>query len=356
MNFKETLFLTGFPGFIAGKLVARLVNPETQFFLLVQKAFVEKATQQIARISAETNTPLENFSLVVGDLTEINLGISAEDRKTIQNETTSVYHLAAIYDLAVEKTAAFRVNVDGTKNVNTLVKSIKNLHRYNYISTCYVAGKRQGLVSENELVHQAGFRNYYEETKYLAEVEVENLKGEIPITIFRPSVVVGDSKTGETAKYDGIYYVIKYLQRFPSLLRLVNVGNRNVKLNLVPVDFVVDGIAALSRDENARGKTIALADPDPISTAEICDSISEVLVNKKSVIIPPMGLVEFSLSLPISPPISGLPLSGVPYFFLSQTYDTELSQKLLSAHGISCPPFRSYVKTLIGFMKTHPKI
>ena len=112
----------------------------------------------------------------------------------------------------------------------------------------------------------------------------------------------------------------------------------------------------ISKDEKAVGKTIALADPNPISTAEICDAVSEALINKKSVIVPPMSLVEFSLSLPMSPMISGLPHSGVPYFFLSQTYDTSVSEKLLAEHGITCPTFPTYVKNLIKFMETHPKL
>lgn len=356
MEFKETIFLTGFPGFIAERLVARLANNETQIFLLVQKTFVEKATEQIEKISAETGTPLENFAVIEGDITRENLGISEEDLEIVRRETTSVYHLAAIYDLAVEKDLAYLVNVEGTRNVNELAKTVKNLRRYNYISTCYVAGKREGVIMESELEHPAGFRNYYEETKYLAEMGVEKLKSELPVTIFRPAVVVGDSKTGETAKYDGIYYVIKYLQKWPALLRLVNVGNKNVKLNLVPVDFVVEGIAALSLDEKAVGKTIALADPHPVSTAEIVDSIAEALTNKKSVVTPPPSLVKWSLNLPFSPAITGLPHSGVPYFFLAQTYDTKVGEELLAAHGISCPSFPSYAKNLVEFVEAHPKI
>jgi thioester reductase-like protein len=356
MNFKETIFMTGFPGFITERLAARLANRDVQIFLLVQKVFIEKAARQIEKISVETGTPLENFAIIEGDITLVNLGMSEEDLEIVVRETTLVYHLAAIYDLAVEKNAAYRVNAEGTRNVNELVKTIKNLQRYNYISTCYVAGKREGVIFENELEHAAGFRNYYEETKYKAEMEVEKLKSEIPTTIFRPSVVVGDSKTGETAKYDGIYYVIKYLQMLPSVLRLVNVGNKSVKLNLVPVDFVVEGIALLSKDENAVGKTIALADPAPISTEEIVDAIAESLTGKKSVLTPPMKLVEWSLSLPVSPAISGLPHSGVPYFFLAQTYDTQISESLLSTHGITCPPFKSYVGNLIKFVEEHPKL
>lgn len=356
MSFSETIFLTGFPGFIAARLVKRLAAPDTQFFLLVQPQFVENAMQTVEKISAETGTPLENFALIEGDITVENLGMSEYDLAVIKDETTDVYHLAAIYDLAVAKDLAYRVNVGGTKNVNELVKNLPNLRRYNYVSTCYVAGKRVGEILETELEHNAGFRNFYEETKYLAETEVEALKDEIPTTIFRPSVVVGDSVSGETAKYDGIYYLIQYLRKAPSLLRFINVGNKKVKLNLVPVDFVVEGIAALAKDENAKGKTVALADPNPLTTEELFETIAEALTGKKSVFTPPPVLVEKSLSLSISPPVTGLPLVGVPYFFISQTYDTSVADGILSAHNIACPNFRSYVKNLLKFVEKNPKL
>jgi nucleoside-diphosphate-sugar epimerase len=215
-----------------------------------------------------------------------------------------------------------------------------------------VAGKRLGRILETELRHEAGFRNYYEETKYLAELEVEELKAELPATIYRPSVVVGDSQTGEIPKYDGIYYLINYLRKAPSLLRFINVGNDNVRLNLVPVDFVVEAIAALSEDEAAVGKTVALADPRPLTTRELFDVIAVNLAGKRSVISPPPKLVEWSLSLPVSPGITGLPLHGVPYFFIAQTYDTAIAGSLLESHGVSCPDFRSYVSNLIAFVNS----
>src|SRR4029450_3733060 len=135
------------------------------------------------------------------------------------------------------------------------------LRHYNSVSTCYVAGKRTGRILENELRHEAGFRNYYEETKYLAEVEVEALKTELPITIHRPAVVCGDSRSGETAKYDGIYYLIFYLLQWPSVFSAFNIGNSEVALNLVPIDFVVEAMSILARDPLAIGKTVQLADP-----------------------------------------------------------------------------------------------
>jgi nucleoside-diphosphate-sugar epimerase len=356
MAFTETCFLTGFPGFIAGRLVERLATGETQFFLLVQPQFVEKAKRYIEEISAKTGTPLENFAIIEGDITREDLGISEADLEILRAETTDVFHLAAIYDLGVSQDLAYRVNVEGTRNVNDFVRSLPNLRRYNYVSTCYVAGRRTGEILETELEHGAGFRNFYEETKYTAEAEVEKLKDDLPVTIFRPSVVVGDSRTGETAKYDGIYYLIQYLRKAPSLLRFVNVGNDAVKLNLVPVDFVVEGIAALAKNENAIGKTVALADPNPLTTKELFDAIAEAMTGKRSVWTPPPKLVESSLMLPVSPPITGLPLFGVPYFFLRQTYDTSVADELFGTQNVTCPNFRDYVKNLLKFVEKHPRL
>ena len=355
-DFSETIFLTGFPGFIARRLVERLAKPDTQIFLLVLADLVDEASSAVEQIADRTRTPLENFALVEGDVRLANLGISDDDLATIRDETTDVFHLAAAYDLAIDKETAMQVNLEGTRNVNQLVQSMPNLRRYNYVSTCYVAGRRDGEILESELQHDAGFRNFYEETKYLAEREVDSLKEQLPVTIFRPSVVVGDSKTGETVKYDGIYYLIQYLRKAPGILRIINVGNTNVRLNLVPVDFVVDAIAALAHDEASVGKTIALADPDPLTTADLFDAIAESLTKKRSIMTPPPRLIEWSLMLPYSPPITGLPHYGVPYFFLSQTYDTRVADQLLGPHGVRCPNFRDYVGNLIRFVEKHPTL
>jgi nucleoside-diphosphate-sugar epimerase len=153
MSFNETIFMTGFPGFIAGRLVEKLATPDTQFFLLVQAAFVEKASLDVQKIAGITGIPAKNFVLIKGDITRPNLGMNDADLEVVRRETTDVYHLAAVYDLSVEKELAYRVNVEGTKNVNELVKDLPNLHRYNYVSTCYVAGKRDDRIYENELVH-----------------------------------------------------------------------------------------------------------------------------------------------------------------------------------------------------------
>jgi len=352
----ETIFLTGFPGFIATRLLRRLAANGGRFLLLVQPAFAERSQLELSTIAQQTGKPLSDFRLLSGDITQTDLGLSAQDFEVAINETTIIFHLAAIYDLAVARELANRVNVTGTRNVNDFARRARALRHYHYVSTCYVAGKRTGRILENELRHEAGFRNYYEETKYLAEMEVEALKPELPLTIHRPAVVCGDSQTGETAKYDGIYYLIRYLLKWPSVLSAFNIGNSVVTLNLVPVDFVVEAMASLAREPLSIGKTIQLADPAPLTTRELFDTIARCIAGKESRVTLPASLVHTSLMLPLAPKISDLPHAAVPYFFLKQTYDTTQATELLKPYGVSCPPFTSYVDKIVAFAIQHPTL
>jgi thioester reductase-like protein len=352
----ETIFLTGFPGFIASRLVRRLARNGARFLLLVQPVFAERARQELESIAQEAGRSASGFVLLSGDITEPNLGLSPSDLATARTESTIVFHLAAIYDLAVARDLAMRVNVEGTRNVNEFVRSLPQLRHYHYVSTCYVAGKRTGRILENELQHAAGFRNYYEETKHLAELAVAALMSELPVTIHRPAVVCGDSRTGETAKYDGIYYLIQYLLKWPAVLSVFNIGNSDVALNLVPVDFVVEAMSTLARDPLAIGKTLQIADPEPLSTRQLFNTIARCIAGRESRLTLPAALVHTSLMLPLAPKLTGLPHSAVPYFFLKQTYDTAQATSLLKPHGISCPPFASYVEAIVDYVVRHPKL
>jgi thioester reductase-like protein len=219
-----------------------------------------------------------------------------------------------------------------------------------------VAGRRTGLILESELRHEAGFRNFYEETKYLAELEVEALKSELPVTVHRPSVVCGDSRTGETAKYDGVYYLINYIRIWPGALSLANIGNPDVRLNVVPVDFVVEAMAALADDDAAAGETVQLADPEPLTTEELFDIISRNLSGRESLLTLPAPVVRTTLNLPLNEQVTGLPRVAAPYFFLKQTYDTARATALLAPRGVRCPRFPDYVPALLDFVERHPKI
>lgn len=354
MTNDETYFITGFPGFITNRLLLRLAKTGGQFFLLVQPALVTRSQQEISRIVSATNASETNFHIIEGDISQPNLGMTVRDLESVRLRTTRLFHLAAIYDLAVARDLALSVNVAGTRHVNELARSLPRLLHYHHVSTCYVAGKREGQILETELRHEAGFRNYYEESKYLAEVEVDSLKGELPITIHRPSVVCGDSRTGETAKYDGVYYLIRYLLRWTSVLSQFNIGNHDVCLNLVPVDFVIESLAALACDDAAIGKTLQLADPNPLTTNQLFNAIATSINGNRSRVTVPPSWVHYSLMLPPSPKITGLPHYGVPYFFVKQTYDSTQAQRLLATHQIACPPFNSYVDRIVNYAAQHP--
>ena len=356
MALDETIFLTGFPGFIAGRLVERLAREGARFQLLVQPALDGRAREEIARLSETTGAPVEHFRVFEGDITREDLGLSAADIEEAEAEATVLFHLAAVYDLAVAREVGVRVNVGGTRNVNRFALRLPKLKRYHYVSTCYVAGRRTGLILETELRHDAGFRNFYEETKHLAELEVEALKSELPVTIHRPSVVCGDSRTGETAKYDGVYYLVNYLRMWPGALSLANIGNADVRLNVVPVDFVVEAMAALASDDASAGATVQLADPEPLTTEELFDLISRNLSGRESLLTLPAPVVQATLNLPLNEKVTGLPRVGVPYFFLKQTYDTARATALLAPRGLRCPRFPDYVTALLDFVERNPKI
>ena len=349
MSPSETFFITGFPGFIARRLLQRLSDKNARFLLLVQPSLLDRARMELGEIAAETGRSPESFTILQGDITAPDLGLSQQDLDLARSETTRIFHLAAIYDLAVSRDVAHRVNVEGARKMNQFARSLRQLRHYHHVSTCYVAGKREGVVLETELRHDAGFRNFYEESKYLAELEVESSKAELPITIHRPAVVCGDSRTGETVKYDGVYYLIHYLLQWPGGLSLLNIGNHVVSLNLVPVDFVVDAMSALATDDAAIGKTLQLADPNPLTTHQLFNAIAKSINGGRSRITVPPSWVQFFLMLPPSPRITGLPHHGVPYFFVKQTYDSTQAQALLNRHGIHCPPFKSYVDNIVRY-------
>ena len=353
---RETFFITGFPGFIANRLLERLARQDCDFILLVQPLLAAHALEEVQRIAQLCGRNVADFQLVEGDISEPRLASSAADLALVQQRTTRVFHLAAVYDLAVPEEIAMRVNAGGTRNVVELARTIPHLRQFHHVSTCYVAGKREGVILETELRHDAGYRNYYEESKYLAELEVESAKKDLPVTIHRPAVVCGDSKTGETGKYDGVYYLIHYLLRWPSMLSTINIGNREVSLNLVPVDFVVDAMAALAFDERAIGKTLQLADPRPLTTSQLFNAIANSIDGHKSKITAPAKWVRFFLMLPPSPKITGLPHHAVPYFFLKQLYDTRQAQELLVTNGIHCQPFVTYVDRIVDFAKQKPTL
>ena len=277
-----TDLLTGFPGFIGRRLVARLLEEKgVNVVAVVEPKMLEAATAAAAEIDTD------RVEVLAGDISERRLALGDEDWKRLTKETRRVYHLAAIYDLAVPIEIAQRVNVDGTGNVLELCAAAKKLERLAYVSTAYVAGRRKGVVYEHELVMGQDFKNHYESTKFQAEVWVREAMSTVPTTILRPAIVVGDSATGETQKFDGPYYILRAISETERAGRpMVQFGRSDARFNVVPVDYVVDAIVAAATDPAAAGETLHLVDPEPLSARELTEALSREYAGR-----PPKGRV-----------------------------------------------------------------
>ena len=242
------MLLTGFPGFIGRRLAKRLVDDGAGVIALVEPRMADAARE----------AAMDGLEVLEGDITERHLGLGDDDWDRLRQEVRSVFHLAAVYDLAVPFEIALKVNVDGTGNVLDLCLECENLERLNYVSTAYVAGDRTGVVYEHELVLGQGFKNHYESTKFQAEVWVRGVMDRVPTTIYRPAIVVGDSQTGETQKFDGPYYMLRVVALGERRhLPIPQFGRAEAPFNVVPVDFVVDALMAASAEDEARGPDAA---------------------------------------------------------------------------------------------------
>jgi nucleoside-diphosphate-sugar epimerase len=224
------------------------------------------------------------------------------------------------------------------------------------VSTCYVSGAYDGEFTEEMLEEGQKFQNHYEETKYEAERLVRAAIADgLPATIYRPGIVVGDSRTGETQKYDGPYFVADYMKRLPAVTFLPNV-DRGVMASLVPRDYVIAAMDALSVLDRSEGKTYQLTDPDPPSAREVAEIFGKHL-GRRLVWLPiPVSLVRGLLdTVPGMELLTGLPAETLDYFAFPTTYGTAQAVADLDGTGVSCPHFRDYADKLLDFMAAHPE-
>jgi thioester reductase-like protein len=345
-------FFTGFPGFIGKRLVARMLadDPDLRIAALVEPSMVERARTAAAELEGG-----DRIEILAGDIGERDLGLSPADLDRLKSDVTVAYHLAAIYNLAVPLTVAQRVNVEGTGNVLELCEACTQLERLNYVSTAYVAGERHGVVYEHELSLGQGFKNHYESTKFQAELWVQQALDRVPTTIYRPAIVVGDSKTGETQKFDGPYYMLRTIAL--SVARSTPIpqfGASGAPFNVVPVDFVVDALAAVSAEPAAAGQTLHLVDPDPISARDLLISLSREYAGKEPGYKVPPRLVESSLRFKtVRDMFSGAPQESIRYLNHEVRFDTRRADDLLARAGLRCPRFEEYVGPMVRFFREH---
>lgn len=345
------IFLTGVPGFLGTRLFRALAHeyPDRSFGLLVQPKYEDTARHVVQDVGLASRV-----ELLLGDVTKPDLDLG-DQYDAVTDRITLGCHLAAVYDLSIPRTVGWQINVEGTRHVLDLMGQCPHLERFAYVSTAYVSGRRTGIIYETELVHDAGFKNFYEETKYHAEVLVQDRMSEISTTIFRPGIVVGDSQTGETDKFDGPYYLLNLLRRLPQYTLMTRVGSGEEPVNLVPVDFVVSAMRSLIADEQSAGTVFHLTDPTPLTAQELLDLFARLLDKKVLYVpVPPWlarALAEFGGEY-----VLGLAPELIDYFDHPSRYDSSHTQRALEATDIACPAFPDYAPQMIEYMRRHTDV
>ena len=345
---QRTILVTGFPGFIAAQLLPKLLadDGEAEVVALVEPRMLDRARELAGQIDSG------RVRVVAGDITQPRLGLDAAVHDQLAAEAVAVHHLAAIYDLAVGAALAERVNVLGTEHVVAFCRACERLERHNYVSTAYTAGMRSGLVREAELACGQSFKNHYESTKFAAEVLVRASMDEIPTTIYRPAIVVGDSRTGKTQKFDGPYYMLRTISASKGVLP--QVGNPEALFNTVPVDFVVDAIAAGARDDDASGLTLHLTDPDPLPSSEVFRLLAAEYDGRTPGIHVPPGLLDRLLRYaPVRRMYGGTPRESLAYLNHPVRFDTTNAEAVLGRQGLRVPRFPEYVGPVVRFFREH---
>ena len=317
-------------------------------------ALVEERMLGDAREAAEAIDG-ERIEVLAGDIADRRLGLSGEDYERLRAEAVRVFHLAAVYDLSVRVELAQRVNVDGTGNVLELCVGAERLERLAYVSTAYVAGQRRGVVYEHELVMGQGFKNHYESTKFQAEVWVRQLIDRVPSTILRPAIVVGDSQTGHTQKFDGPYYLLRAISLADRLGQpMAHFGRSDTPFNVVPVDYVVEAIATAAGLPEAAGETLHLVDPEPLSSGELLTVLSERYgARPPRGRIPPAAVAAALRLSAVSRRFGNTPRESIAYLNHRVVFDMRRAVDLLGARGLAPPRFADYAGPLVEFFKAH---
>jgi nucleoside-diphosphate-sugar epimerase len=345
---QRSVLVTGYPGFIARRLVRKLLATDDRATItaLVEAAQLDAAEADRARVDAG-----ERLRVVTGDVTAMDLGLSGDEVRQVVATTTEVHHLAAVQRLGVDRGTAERVNVGGTRNVLALAGEMQHLERLVHFSSAFVSGLRTGVIREEDLEHDAGFHNAYEATKYQAELLVRQASKRLPITVIRPSAVVGDSRTGEVDRLEGVYHFLIFIAASPAAIPVPLPGDGSAPLNLVPVDYVVDAVQAIAAEPSTIGKTFHVVDPNPWSVRHVYALVAERAGRRAPGLSVPQNLTKALLRIPGLERLAPVGHQVVDYLNQLAFYTSPNVTEVLDGTGIRCPRFESYVDALVAYAK-----
>jgi len=359
----KTVLVTGSTGFLGTYITRKFFEEGYNLKLIIRRSEHIRAKDKIFKIFPEgTKGGIKALSnrveIIEGDISADNLGLSEQNYTRLAEIVDEVFHCAAATKFKDgPNNILARTNVFGSLEIARFC-AMKKYKRLHYVSTAYVAGRRQGAFFEDELEKGQLFNNNYEQSKYEAERNIVDFtkRHRIPCTIYRPSIITGNSKTGATKKYDNIYVFAMELIRFneyesrknvkykdsenmdgtrlPNTIRIP--GDKHGTINLIPVDYAADSIFYLSGQKETINKTFHIVNPTPPTIEEV----AEWLMTATGIYrIKITDVHEFHV-LPLNTLEKHFlrkTIAFQPYMFGEAYFDITNTRNYLAGSGLECP-------------------
>ena len=356
-------FVTGATGFIGRRLVDRLLERDGDVYVLVREASRDRLQEQIdARGAADRIRP------VVGDLVEPRLGVDDAWVAEHQGDIDHFFHLAAVYDMTADAATNDAFNVEGTRHAVDLANALQAGHLH-HVSSIAVAGSYKGFFREDMFDEGQKLPSPYHRTKFESE-RIARDHAAVPLRVYRPAVVVGDSRTGEMDKVDGPYYFFKVIQKLrdslPQWFPLV--GPELGRTNIVPVDYVADAMDHIAHEDGLDGRTFHLANPDSQRVGEVINEFARaghapqlaLRIDRRITDALPKGTLSMLMKLPQAKDIRRALLAdyGIPDSVLENAafkcqFDTRDTDRALEGTTIAVPPLETYSEKLWDYWERH---
>ncbi|APV51048.1 short chain dehydrogenase [Betaproteobacteria bacterium GR16-43] len=357
-------FVTGGTGFIGRFLIDNLLDREGTVYVLVRKGSAKKLDALRVRWGERE----KRVVAIAGDLAKPNLGVSSSDLSKLKGKVKHLFHLAAVYDLSADAESQEKANIDGTRNAVEFAAAIE-AGCFHHVSSIAAAGLYDGVFREDMFEDAEALENPYFRTKHESEGIVRK-ESKTPFRIYRPGIVVGHSKTGEIDKIDGPYYFFKLIQKMRNALPpwVPTVGIEGGRINIVPVDFVVDAMDHIAHKKGLDGECFHLTDPDPLRVGEILNLFAKAAhapqmtmrLNAKMFSFIPSFVVDAAMSLAPVRRIQKQVLSdlGIPkdmFTFINYPtrFDNREAAKQLKGSGIELPRLEDYAWRLWDYWERH---
>ena len=350
----DSVLLTGATGFVGMEVLARyLERSDRQVITLIRARNDAAARERLdALLQNLYGRGADRYGgrvrAVAAELTEPGLGISGARRERLASEVTTVIHSAASVSFALPLDEARAINYDGTRRMlefAELTQANGGLRRYGHVSTAYVAGTHEGRFAETDLDMGQRFHNSYEQSKFEAE-QLVRAHTDLPYTIMRPSIVVGDRRSGWTSAFNVLYWPLRAFSR--GLFEKIP-AVESAPVDVVSIDYVADAIHELCECPLATGETYHLTAGAKASTiAEIAQLASRYFRRPIPTVLSP---AEFAKHPFTASQLSAIEGSSVyfPYFSIAAVFDETQTRARLSPAGIEVTPLRDYMERLLDF-------